>query len=402
MAVSPQILQMIASPTSGKLGEIGATIATNRQQSERMAMEQAALADKEKTADLQRKVYGAQLEKAEIDNLLERSKVLSGLTEQFKIDAQKNPLIATDPDQYKQYMAQMTTGMPQDVVEELSNIPPQQLPQINRRSTRMIEVLSGVKEKKPPTSRKVGEEVNGEQYVVDQEYNPVTETWDEVGRSKKSAGVTVNTGQKEESKFAFQQFTGAVKDAEAAQKTKDNISYARQAMEDIDTGALTSFRVNLNRIGASFDFPVQEDIPNIAAANTAFGNMVMAGLNAFPGQISDSERKFLEGRMPNIVQTKEGREQVMELLDNLADRPIEYRKKMNDYMEKHDNSLMPGKGEESFYTKWDEYKKENPIMKDLSLLQPVTVDESQYTEIRELPDGRRIGMKADGTKELLP
>jgi hypothetical protein len=399
MAIDPRTIQSIADPTGGKLGQIGQTLARSRQQAIENQRNEELMVEKKKTGDLQRQIYESQLEKAEVDNLLNQSKILSGVVEQFRTDVQKNPLIIQDPQAYNQYMTMATQGLPEDVVEQFKGITPDQIPQIGRRSARMINALTDVKEKKAPTTRKIGETVDGKSYVVDQEWNPTTDKWDEVGRAPKTPVVTVNSGEKEASKFAFQQFTTAIKDSEAAQKTKDNISYAREALKDIETGALTGVRVNLNRIGASFGFSVQEDIPSIAGANTAFGNMVMAGLNAFPGQISEGERKFLETRMPNIVQTKEGREQIMTLLDRLADRPIEYRKEMNKFMQEHSNNLMP-EGKDSFYSKWDEKIGENPLFKGLDMLTE-TLSEDEYVEVRTLPDGTKMGKKADGSIERI-
>jgi len=362
MAISPQTLEGIRNPLSG-LSNIGAMYAKGVEMKET----KEKLSDARKTSNLQRQIYDAQLDKLEVNNLLDKSKILSGVVEQFKQDAQRDPSIAKDPNAYAQYMQVATEGMPDDVISEFQGINPSQFPQIGRRAARMVSVLTGVKEKKAPKTRKIGEMLGDKSYVVDQEWNSTTNKWDEVGRSEKSGGVTVNTAAKEESKFAFQQLTAAVKDSTAAQKTKDNVSYIKQVMKDVETGALTNLRLNLNRYGASFGFSIQEDIPNIAAANTAIGNMVMAGLNAFPGQISEGERKFLETRMPNIIQTPAGREQIMELLNRLADRPIAYRKLMNKFMKDNSNSLMP-EGKDTFYDEWDKHKEKNVLFKGLDML----------------------------------
>jgi len=98
------------------------------------------------------------------------------------------------------------------------------------------------------------------------------------------------------------------------------------------------------------------------------GNLVMAGLNNFPGQISNEERQFVAGIMPKLTQTPQGREQIIQMLERLSDRPIEYRKTMTDFMKNNDSSLMP-EGKDTFYDKWDKYKEENPLFEGLSMFQ---------------------------------
>ena len=68
---------------------------------------------------------------------------------------------------------------------------------------------------------------------------------------------------KEDSKFAYAQLTKAVEDSKFAQKEKDNLSYIKQAVKGIDTGALTDVKIALNRVAASLDLPIDKDIPSL-------------------------------------------------------------------------------------------------------------------------------------------
>jgi len=261
--IDPRVLANIANPTGGKLTQIGGILAEGRQRGIENKRADEKLVEDKKTADLARQVAEAQLETIEVGNLLNNSKILSGVTDQFRLDVQKNPKIATDPNVYNAYMTKATEGLPDDVVSKFQGILPNQIETINRHSKRMVNVLTDVVDKKAPTTRKVGKEIGGEQYVIDQEWNTSDNTWTEVGRSKKSSGVTVNTGMKEDSKFAYAQLTKAVEDSKFAQKEKDNLSYIKQAVKGIDTGALTDVKIALNRVAASLDLPIDKDIPSL-------------------------------------------------------------------------------------------------------------------------------------------
>ena len=182
---------------------------------------------------------------------------------------------------------------------------------------------------------------------------------------RKGKGQTFNIGAKEDSKFTYSELGKAVDDARYAVKEKQNLEYIKRGMEGIGTGKLTDAKVWINELASSLDLPVSNDMANLESAGTAMGNLVMAGLNNFPGQISNEERKYVASIMPKLTQTPKGREQIIEFLGRLSDRRVEYRKQMIGFVSKH-SSLMTK--EDSFYSRWDKYEEDNPVLDGLDLL----------------------------------
>lgn len=206
---------------------------------------------------------------------------------------------------------------------------------------------------------------------TDPAYPDVLFRQDETGKREvilkpPAPGTTVNVGDKQGAKVAASEFQSAIKSANYANKTKDSIRFIRGAMKGIDTGKLTDIKLGLGEYAASIGIDMP-DIPNLRSANTAMGQMVMAGLDAFPGQISNQEREFVAGVMPKLTQTSEGREAIMEFLDRLANRSIDYRRLMSDHIKTEGYELVP-KSKDSFYDKWDKFQEENPLLEAFQAL----------------------------------
>ena len=175
----------------------------------------------------------------------------------------------------------------------------------------------------------------------------------------------VSMGAGKQADLVFDDFKAAAEGARFAEKTINNIGFIEATIGDMETGTLTDMKVSLGQLAASFNLPFNEnEIGSLLGARTAAGEMVMAGLNNFPGQISNQERIFLEGRMPALTQTKEGRQIIMDLLRRGAEETIARRQMMEPYIRRPEPTFFP-EGEKSFFQAWDEYRAENPLWQDI-------------------------------------
>jgi hypothetical protein len=167
-------------------------------------------------------------------------------------------------------------------------------------------------------------------------------------QAKKDPLVNVSMGQKEGVKFSFQRLTKATDKAEAAKSTLKNLNAINVLMDGKDTGKLTDLRVAMAQVGASLGIPVSQDIADFETAQTAMGNLGMAVLNNFPGQISEGERKFALSIMPRLAMTSKGRKQLTRMMKILAKEEVRRARSMHKFMSAHGNTLLP-EGKESFY-----------------------------------------------------
>ena len=149
MAISQQTLNNISNPTGGGLGRIAATYVNSKNAAaENRRAEEKAQQDKI-TADLARKVAQAGLDKTEMENLLNESKILSGVTTQYLTDVKKYPDIAADPKAYDQYMQRITQGLPEDVVNKFKGVLPSEFSKMRDSADMLVNVLSKAKDEKP-------------------------------------------------------------------------------------------------------------------------------------------------------------------------------------------------------------------------------------------------------------
>lgn len=181
-------------------------------------------------------------------------------------------------------------------------------------------------------------------------------------RLKQSPLVDMSSGEKV--KFSMKEFEKATDQASAAEKQIANLDYIDATLKGIETGSLTDLKVALGQLSASLNLPISEDISKLEGARTAAGNMVMAMLDNFPGQISNQERQFLEGRMPALTQTREGREAISIMLRRAAERALAKQEIMSKYIRGKVPDLAPIDGQ-TFYEEWKQYKEDNPLYADL-------------------------------------
>ena len=181
-------------------------------------------------------------------------------------------------------------------------------------------------------------------------------------RDQQSPLVSMNSGKQAD--MVLSDFKEIRDKARFAEKTINNLDFIEAAIGDIETGSMTDFKVGISQLAASLNLPYSKEVSSLEGARTAAGELVMAGLNNFPGQISNSERDFLVERMPGLTQTKEGRKLIVNLLRRAAEETIINRRMMEKYVNRPEPTYFP-EGEKSYFQEWDEYRAENPLWQDI-------------------------------------
>ena len=181
-------------------------------------------------------------------------------------------------------------------------------------------------------------------------------------RDVQSPLVSMNSGKQAD--MVLSDFKEIRDKARFAEKTVNNLDFIEATIGDIETGAMTDFKVGISQLAASLNLPYSKEVSSLEGAKTAAGELVMAGLNNFPGQISNSEREFLVERMPGLTQTKEGRKLIVNLLRRAAEETITNRRMMEKYVNRPEPTYFP-EGEKSYFQEWDEYRAENPLWQDI-------------------------------------
>ena len=203
-------------------------------------------------------------------------------------------------------------------------------------------------------------------------------------RFKQPPLVSMSTGEKV--KFAMEEFKVVNESASAAESQINNLDYIDKTMAGIETGSLTDWRVAIGRLSSSLNLPVEGDLSSLESSKTAMGNLVMASLNNFPGQISNQERQFLEGIMPSLTQTAKGRAAISGMLRKVADRSLAKREIMQKYIRGTTPDLAPAEGQ-TFYDEWKQYQSENPLFDDMNMGSGTKAKNADGLEIELYLDG---------------
>ena len=204
--------------------------------------------------------------------------------------------------------------------------------------------------------------------------------------SKRAPLVSMGAGAQAD--IALEEFKEAREKAQFAEKQLNSLDFIETTIGDMETGLMTDFKVGVNQLASSLNLPFSGDVPNLEAARTAAGELVMDSLQKFPGQISNAEREFLEKRMPGLTQTKEGRQLIIDMLRRSAEREIKRRQLMQPYINRPEPTFFP-EGEKSYWQVWDEYRDNNPIWQDIPMPDGgVKMDTDTNTLYYESLDGK--------------
>lgn len=133
-------------------------------------------------------------------------------------------------------------------------------------------------------------------------------------------------------------------------------------LSDVDGGKLTATGTNLASAMNSLGLKIDKNLPNKEAA-AALGNEMALQLRSpasgagMPGAMSDKDREFLVGMIPNASQTLEGRKMLIQAQVALAQREQQIATFMRNYEKKY------GKLDNGFFEQMQAWSEANPLFK---------------------------------------
>ena len=182
---------------------------------------------------------------------------------------------------------------------------------------------------------------------------------------------TVNIKQETEEAKAIgkglgEKFIKAGEDADSAVSQLDSLDRVESLLQGVDTGRLTPLGTEIAGYAKSLGIDIDPKSGNKEAAQSLVNQFVLQLRNpasgaGMPGQLSDSDRKFLQSMGPGIEKTPEGRRQIIETMRKVAGRRIEYADQMQEY--RKENDTLAG-----FDAKWRTYVNKNPLFKDIKIV----------------------------------
>lgn len=215
-------------------------------------------------------------------------------------------------------------------------------------------------EPKAPTTRTIQQGME----KVYQEWDPDKRIWKEVGRGVSKEGTTVNVYNEKASleftKAAVGQMTEATKQANIARRANSVMEFGERALKGIDTGSLSEVQLGLGKVASSLGIQIGK-IPDMEAAKGAYGELVKAQLNAFPGAISEGERTYAVSISPQLTSTPQGRRKLSGLMKELNDRAIAYQQQMDKYIKSNPTKNLYKDNAPSFVEEWDDYMAKHPL-----------------------------------------
>lgn len=202
--------------------------------------------------------------------------------------------------------------------------------------------------------------------------------------------VEVNTGEKVIERGMGDRFL-KLQDASVEAGSKlARLDRMEHLLTGVETGTLTPTVTQIQGIAASLGVDVPKDLPAKQALEALSNEVALtlrnpSGGAGMPGALSDRDREFLQSMTPGLSKTPAGNRLILDTARKLAKRDQEVAKLAREYKRDH------GVFDEGFFEQLQTYADAHPLFQQ--------VDTSQYIEIRQTKDGRRLGKKADGTIE---
>jgi hypothetical protein len=161
-------------------------------------------------------------------------------------------------------------------------------------------------------------------------------------------------------KFFGTQYADIQKAGFNAPATIGRANRLSQLLEGIQTGKLTPAQTEVQATLASFGIQVGKDLGNKQAAEALSNAMALelrnpAGGAGMPGAMSDSDRKFLQGMVPGLGTSPEGRKLMIETSKKLAERDQVVARMARDYRKKN------GSLDEGFFNELEAYSNSSPM-----------------------------------------
>ena len=225
--------------------------------------------------------------------------------------------------------------------------------------------------------------------------------------------VTVNTPrpetqeEKEISKVFGQEFADINKAGNLANVNDQKLEVLMNLTqsENLNSGKFGDLRTEVQKFAEEFGFdPGLQDVTIAEVVGGVSGGLVLDGLQAFPGSISNGERDFVKSITAGMTTTKEGNEYLLQINKRQNELAKEYSNVANDWISR--NGGLSKKDKE--LGSWGSYKKQwheanpliNPEMKTKLTDLSKTVDTEFSNNIVTRKNGKKYVYINGGYEEL--
>ena len=180
-----------------------------------------------------------------------------------------------------------------------------------------------------------------------------------------ASNVSVTTKQEgEESKavgkFFGENYADVQKSGFNAQSSMNRLDRLGQLLEGVDTGKFAPLGVEVSKAAQSFGLNIDPKLANKEAAVALSSEIALqlrnpSGGAGMPGAMSDADRNFLNGMVPGIEKTPEGRKTILETAKKMAQRDVQVARMAREYRQKR------GTINEGFYEELAKFSEANPL-----------------------------------------
>jgi hypothetical protein len=135
-----------------------------------------------------------------------------------------------------------------------------------------------------------------------------------------------------------------------------------ELLEGVNTGKFSAAGLEVAKAGQSLGFNIDPNIGNKEAAQALASEIALelrnpSGGAGMPGAMSDKDREFLVSMVPGLATTPQGRKQMLETAQKLAQRDVQVSKIAREYRKRN------GAIDEGFYDELARYSEQNPLFK---------------------------------------
>lgn len=148
----------------------------------------------------------------------------------------------------------------------------------------------------------------------------------------------------------------------SAQSKVSRYNRLGELLEGVNTGKFSAAGLELAKAGQSLGFNIDPNIGNKEAAQALSSEIALelrnpSGGAGMPGAMSDKDREFLASMVPGLATTPQGRKQMLETGQKLAQRDMQVAKMAREYRKRN------GTIDEGFYDELARYSEQNPLFK---------------------------------------
>jgi len=159
-------------------------------------------------------------------------------------------------------------------------------------------------------------------------------------------------------------FEGFLTAANTARSVRSNLIQMSNLLKNVNTGSLTPVGREIASVMTSLGMDVNPDWNAVQAAEAIANKLVLdfAGGSLGTG-IATSDRTFIEKMGPQVTQTPQGRQIIIDFAIKKADRDIQVGQMARQWQQKVGRLDKPDVNGRSFYDYLDQWAEQNPLVK---------------------------------------